>query len=131
MLFLYFFLNGIVASNKTENELRKFVVSKRSDILTLKSVKRRLSTYFSVDKRVYPCYARPKSYFSFHSDLTVCLGMVSVPLISLEKYSNETGGVHHMDEKSECGRHIRHRKETRGLSVGSDGVDTRKKSQEC
>lgn len=34
-----------------------------------------------------------------------------------------------MDEKSECGRHIRHirhRKETRGLSVGSDRVDTRK-----
>lgn len=29
-------------------------------------------------------------------------------------------------KKSECGRHVGHRKETRGLSVGSDGVDMRK-----
>lgn len=69
---------------------------------------------------------RSKLYFSFHSDLTVCLGMVSFPLFSLEKYSGEIGGVHHMHGKSECWRHIRHRKETRGLSVGSDRVDTRK-----
>lgn len=31
-----------------------------------------------------------------------------------------------MDEISECGRHIRYRKEARGLSVGSDRVDMRK-----
>lgn len=30
---------------------------------------------------------RSKSYFSFHSDLTVCLGMISFPLISLESPS--------------------------------------------
>lgn len=69
---------------------------------------------------------RSKSGFPFHSDLTVCLGVVSSPLFSLEKYSSETGGVDHMHRKSECGRHIRHRNETSGLSVGSDRVDTRK-----
>lgn len=31
-----------------------------------------------------------------------------------------------MNEKSECGRQIRHRREARGLSVGRDVVDMRK-----
>lgn len=35
-------------------------------------------------------------------------------------------GVHNTGEKIDCGRHIGHRKETRGLSVGSDRVDTTK-----
>lgn len=52
--------------------------------------------------------------------------MVSVPLISLGKYSSQIEGVHHMHEKSEHGRHLRHRKETRGLSGGSDRVAMRK-----
>lgn len=69
---------------------------------------------------------RSKCYFSFHSDLTDCLGRARSPLISLLKYSSEIEGVHHMHDKSECARRIRHRKETSGLSVGSDRVDTRK-----
>lgn len=69
---------------------------------------------------------RSKCYFSFHSDLTDYLGRACFPLISLLKYSSEIGGVHHVRDKSECAGHIRHRKETRGLSVGSDRVDTRK-----
>ncbi|KAA8589093.1 hypothetical protein FQN60_010438 [Etheostoma spectabile] len=32
-------------------------------------------------------------------EVRVCLGMCSFPLISLEKYSSEIGGVHHMQEK--------------------------------
>lgn len=39
---------------------------------------------------------RSNCYFSFPSDLTVCLGPVCFPLISLLKYSSETGGVHLM-----------------------------------
>lgn len=69
---------------------------------------------------------RSKRYFSFHSDLTDCLGRARSPLISLLKYSSEIGGVHHMHDNSECARRIRHRKETSGLSVGSDRVDPRK-----
>lgn len=52
--------------------------------------------------------------------------MAIIPLISLGKYPFETGGVHHVNEKSECARRIRHRKETTGLSVGSNRVDMRK-----
>lgn len=52
--------------------------------------------------------------------------MAIIPLISLGKYSFEIRGVHHKYEKSECGGHIRHRKETTGLSVGRNRVDTRK-----
>lgn len=52
--------------------------------------------------------------------------MAIIPLISLGKYPFETGGLHHMNEKSECARRIRHRKETTGLSVGSNRVDMRK-----
>lgn len=76
----------------------------------------------------WPCTYSAKAIklFSFHSDLIVCLGSAGFPLISLFKYSSQIVGVHHMLEKSECGRHIRHRKETRGLSVGSNGVDMRK-----
>lgn len=64
--------------------------------------------------------------FHFIVTLTVFLGVVSLPLISLGKHSFSIGEGHHMVEKMKCGGHIRHRKETIGSSVGSDRVDMRK-----
>lgn len=61
---------------------------------------------------------RSESYFSFHSDLTVCLGMVFILLISQEKYSREIGGVHQMDERKK-------------KVIAEDILDTERRQEDC
>lgn len=77
------------------------------------------------DKWVYSCYVKIRELFSLLQWLNNLFWQNLPSLISLGKYSNGIGRVHH-HQKSERGRHIRHREETRGFSVGSDRVDRKK-----